>query len=61
MREGIYPRASKAVGCYVWAATRRERAAWRGLRQRILTGDLDAADESSLTWSHRHSALWDAS
>jgi hypothetical protein len=58
--EGIYPRPGKAIEWYTGERIGRERTAWRALRQRILGGDLEAADESPLGGTHRHAALWDA-
>lgn len=57
---GIWGRPTRTLRCYVREETRRERVAWRNLRNRMIKGEWEAAEESPLTYNHRHSALWDA-
>lgn len=58
--EGIYPRPTRRVAYYSYGHIRKSRALWRALRDRVIRGDIDAADESPRRFSHRHSALWDS-
>lgn len=60
-REGIYPQRKRVKKYYVYKHTRHERAVWRELQGRILGGDILAAEKSPRgSYSHRHSAIWDA-
>lgn len=60
VKAGVYGRRSRAVKYYTHEYTRGERVAWREIRDRVIKGDLDAADEYPRWYNHRHRALWDA-